>query len=63
MLATVTVVGVCLASIAFCCRFLFALRGECHRSLICYVMRLETEPGTSPSAKQPGRFRARAHAA
>lgn len=39
MLATVIVIGVCLAGTAFCRRFLLALRRECHRLLVCYVMR------------------------
>ena len=63
MLATLIVVGVCLAGSAFCLRFLFALQRECQRSLICYVMRLETEPGEFVPAKSPRSLRARAHAA
>ena len=63
MLATLIIVGVCLAGTVFCLRFLIALQRECQRSLICCVMRLDTEPGEIVPAEPPQSLRARAHAA
>ncbi len=63
MLATLLVVGVCLAGTAFCLRFLIALQRECQRSLICYVMRLQDEAEQLAPSKPPRGLRARAQAA
>ncbi len=56
-------VGICLAGTAFCLRFLIALQRECHRSLICYVMRLEDEIEELAPSQPSASLRARAHAA
>jgi len=63
MLATMIIVGVCLAGTAFCLRFLIALQRESQRSLICYVMRLEDEIEELAPPKPPKSLRVRAHAA
>ena len=43
MLGLVTVIGMCIAGIAFCTTFLIALCLECRRHMVCYVVREKLE--------------------